>query len=232
MNFEIYCDESGVEAMSSTHAHHYSAIGGIWMPKQFRDEFKETFKEIKDAHKIRGELKWQKVSPSYLSVYKDVLDFFFGCEHLRFRTILIESSKVDHMKYNNKDAELGFYKFYYQLLHHWIFDFNNYEIFVDLKSARERTRLNNLKSVLENSNLTSRIPNLQALPSDQSPGIQLADILTGMTLAKFNKEITSQEGKQLLINYTESNFLDGPIKATSKWEEKFNVFRIDLRGGW
>ena len=62
MNFEIYCDESGLEALSQKKAHLFTAIGGIWMPADYRDIFKEHINAIKTKHSVFGELKWNKVS--------------------------------------------------------------------------------------------------------------------------------------------------------------------------
>ncbi len=231
MNFEIYCDESGLEALIKKEAHLYTAIGGIWMPADYRPIFKERFSAIKHKHKVYGELKWNKVSPKFFSLYKEILDYFFQTEQLRFRVILIESQKVDNYKFNNKDAELGFYKFYYQLIHHWIFDNNKYDIFLDLKENRNKGRLNQLKKYLDLANLTSTITQVQGLPSDESLGIQLADILTGLANAKFNCEITGA-AKIGLIEYVENTYLGNDISPTPKWEEKFNVFKINLKGGW
>lgn len=231
MNFEIYCDESGLEALSHKQAHLFTAIGGVWMPADYRAIFKEHITAIKLKHNVYGELKWNKVSPKFYELYKDIIDYFFQTEQLRFRVILVEANKVDNFFFNNKDIELGFYKFYYQLLHHWIFDFNNYNIFLDLKINRDRTRLKALRNFLDYSNLTSGIHQVQGLPSEQSLGIQLADILTGLTNAKFNQEITS-EAKLGLISHIENTYLGNSIAPTSKWEEKFNVFKINLQGGW
>lgn len=230
MNFEVYCDESGLEALSKREAHLYTAIGGIWMPADYRSVFKEHMNAIKKKHSVYGEIKWNKLSPKFFELYKDIIDYFFQTKQLRFRTILIESGKVDGLKFNN-DTELGFYKFYYQLLHHWIFDFNEYNIFLDLKINRDKNRLSNLKSALSNSNLTSDIIQVQGLPSDESLGIQLADILTGLSNAKFNNEITSK-AKLDLIEHIESTYLGRSIRPTEKWEEKFNIFNINLEGGW
>lgn len=231
MNFEIYCDESGIEALTRKDAHLFTAIGGIWMPEDYRPIFKENMNRIKNSYDIKGEVKWNKISPSYYNLYKDLIDYFFQSDQLRFRVILVEASKVDHYRYNGKDGELGFYKFYYQLLHHWIFDFNNYNIFVDLKVNRNKGRLEELKDCLKNANLTSEIHQVQGLPSEESVGIQLADILTGLVNAKFNNEITST-AKLGLIEYIENSYLGQPITPTPKWNEKFNVFKINLRGGW
>lgn len=231
MNFEVYCDESGIEALTQKDAHKYVAIGGIWMPSDYRAIFKERMNSIKKKHNVYGELKWNKVSPKFYELYEEVIDYFFQANQLRFRVILIESEKVDNYVFNNKDIELGFYKFYYQLLHHWIFDYNNYNIFVDLKVNRDRNRLKNLRNYLDYSNLTSGIQQVQGLPSDESLGIQLADVLTGLANAKFNKEIVST-AKLNLIAHIENTHLGNTIVSTSKWEEKFNVFKINLQGGW
>ncbi len=231
MNFEVYCDESGLEALIKKEAHLYTAIGGIWMPANYRPIFKERVSAIKQNYSIYGELKWNKVSPSFYDLYKEILDYFFQTDQLRFRVILIEADKINNITFNNKDAELGFYKFYYQLLHHWIFDFNNYNIFLDLKENRNKGRLKELEKWLNNANLSSDIQQVQGLPSDESLGIQMADILTGLANAKFNNEITSK-AKIGLIEYVENTYLGKSIAPTPKWDEKFNVFKINLQGGW
>jgi hypothetical protein len=230
MNFEVYCDESGLEALTRKDAHNFTAIGGIWMPSEFRDSFKSSMLAIKEKYGVKGELKWNKVSPSFNDLYLEIIDYFFNQPELRFRVILIESKTVDNFRFNEMDAELGFYKFYYQLLHHWIFDFNTYDVFIDFKVNRNKGRVNVLKKVLHASNLTSDINQVQALHSHQSLGIQLADILTGMVAAKFNKEITSN-AKKSLIDLAETK-LCKQIASTPKWVEKFNVFKINLQGGW
>ena len=231
MDFEVYCDESGLEALTRKDAHKYVGIGGVWIPAEHRHIFKEEFKKIKDKHNVKGELKWKKVSPAYFNLYRDVIDYFFNAGFIRFRVILIEADKVDNIKFNNDDAELGFYKFYYQLLKHWIFDFNTYSVFTDLKENRNKGRLKELERVLDNSNLTSDIKSVQGLPSEQSLGIQLADVLTGLVVSKFNKELTKDTKKNLIL-HVEEKYLSKEIAPTSKWEEKLNVFKINLKGGW
>jgi len=231
MNFEVCCDESGLEALTNKSSHHFVAIGGLWYPEEYRPILKRRLREIKGQYTVGGEIKWQKVSPRYLSCYKEVLDYFFQTEQLRFRCIIVETAKVDHIRFNNADGELGFYKFYYQMLNKWILDFNAYTIFTDLKVNRNGNRLKDLKRVLERSNLTSQIKDVQGLPSEQVAGIQLADLLTGMVNAKFNAKNTSA-AKLELIRYTEEKYLGRSIAPTYKWEEKLNIFRINLQGGW
>ncbi len=231
MRFEIYCDESGLEVLSDKKAHLFMGIGGIWIPAEQRPALKEGLNSVKAKHRIKGELKWNKLSPKFFDVYKDVIDFFFNAGYIRFRVILIEAEKVDNIRFNNSDIELGFYKFYYQLIKHWIFDFNEYRIFADLKRNRQNGRLKVLEEFLDRSNLTSDVTQVQGLPSEQSAGIQLADVLTGMVVAKFNKNNTSI-AKNNLISYVEQKYLGRDVAPTAKWEEKLNVFKINLQGGW
>ena len=114
-------------------AHKYAAIGGIWIPSTFRKEFKEKITEIKRTHNVYGELKWNKVSGKYQALYNSLIDYFFSTQHIRFRVILINVEKVNNDYFNGSSAELGFYKFYYQLIKHWIYDGYEYNVFLDYK---------------------------------------------------------------------------------------------------
>lgn len=167
MKFEIYCDESGLEAIADPRAHWYIAIGGIWMIAEHREELKAHINALKEEHKFFWEIKWTKVSERFLPFYKAVIDYFLSATYIRFRIILVESNKINDIHFQ-QDAELGFYKFYYQLLHHWILDFNHYNIFLDYKMNREKDRLHVLRRVLDYSNLSSEIERVQAIPSEES----------------------------------------------------------------
>lgn len=134
------------------------------------------------------------------------------------------------VKFHNDNSELSFYKFYYQLLHHWILDFNEYYIFIDHKVNKDLNRIHKLKNVLNNANLFSSIENVQALPSNEMLGIQLADFLMGALNGKVNGKITSEAKLDIIRDIEKS--LGNSIKPTPKAEEKFNVFKINLQGGW
>lgn len=230
MNFEIYCDESCLEALKNKNEHYFMGIGGIWIPSEMRIEFKASLTEIKNRYKVKGEIKWNKVSPKFLDMYKEIIDFFFDANYIRFRIILVESNKVDLVKFHNSDAELSFYKFYYQMIKTWIYDFNLYDVFLDLKKNRNKGRLKELEKFLDNTNFFSDVRMVQGLPSNQSLGIQLADLLTGIVTAKFNNK-TNSESKLKLIEYVESR-IGNIIQPTPKTEEKLNIFKINLQGGW
>ena len=230
MEFEIYCDESCPEVLRDKSAHNYLVLGSLWMPAERRDEFKESIKQLKEEFNYTLEIKWNKVSPAFVDFYKALVNYFFETDYLRFRALTVKSANIDLVKFHEGDAELSFYKFYYQLIHHWILDFNDYSIFVDFKINKERTRLHTLREALNNSNLTSLVKFVQSIPSDESLGIQIADFLMGTVNGKFNGN-TKSEAKKAIIKIIESK-IEHEIKPTAKDEEKFNVFNINLQGGW
>ncbi len=231
MEFEIYCDECRPELFTSENKSvPYLSIGGIWIPAENRQEIKSEITKLRKEHKIWGEFKWNKVTRNALGFYGALIDVFFAKEYLRFRTIIVDSDEVDLIRFHNSDAELGFYKFYYQLIHHWILDFNQYRIFVDQKTNRLPDRLKVLAKVLNNSNLSSEVISIQALPSREVNLIQLSDLLTGLVNSYFNQSVTSDVKKEL-FNKVESK-IGHRIRPTGKSEEKFNIFQIQLQGGW
>jgi len=230
MKFDVYCDESSPDLLYHNEANKYSLIGSLWIPHEKRAEFKESVKAIKDKHHYYSEIKWKKVSTNHKAFFEELVTYFFETDYLRFRSIIIESDKIDLVKFHKSDAELSFYKFYYQLIHHWLLDFNEYNIFLDYKTNKERFRLKELWQVLTNSNLTSNIENVQSLPSKQSLGIQLADFLVGAINSKFNSNITSEAKLSVIAKVEELN--KSAIIPTSKSVEKFNIFKINLQGGW
>lgn len=223
MNYEIYCDESGIEALFDQSAHKYTVIGGIRFPGKYRTELKANLNAIKHKHNVFGEIKWNKISPAYVEMYKDIIEYFFDSTEISFRAILINSSNLDHKRYNDNCGELGFYKFYYQLIHHWLSPENVYDIFLDYKVNGYKRRINELERVLINSH--DAVNKVQALPSHESVAIQLADILTGAVASKFNGETVSAaklEVRDLIERHK-------PIKPTGLTEYKFNLFEINLR---
>jgi len=233
MKFEIYCDESRPDLFASKKpTAKYMVIGSLWLQADDRDEFKAAIHALRDKHRVGGEFKWRKISPSRLEFYRDLLSWFVDMgDRLRFRCIAVEHDKVNLLHYHNNDQELGFYKFYYQMLHHWILDFNDYAVFCDWKENRDGRRLHVLRRCLDATNLSSSVLNVQATRSSESVLIQLADVLIGAASARLNNILQPGSAKADVVGLLE-RCLKQRIAATSKNARKFNVFVIDLQGGW
>ena len=52
MNYEVYCDESCVEALFDKESHRYAVIGGVWIPSESRSELKNALNKIKVKYKL------------------------------------------------------------------------------------------------------------------------------------------------------------------------------------
>lgn len=233
MKFEAYCDESNPEVLGAENTQtRYLLIGSIWLRSEDRSEFKDRIYELRNKHKIGSEFKWNRISPSRVDFYTSLIEFFFAQgERLRFRCIAVDREKVDLTRFHANDQELGFYKFYYQMLHHWILDFNEYAFFLDTKKNRCPLRLATLKQCLDASNLSSNVTNVQAIESKQSVLIQLADVLTGVVSRRLNNSSQGSIARDSVVDAVERN-LRRPIGPTGRSENKFNVFKINLSGGW
>jgi len=233
VKFEVYCDESRPDLLASRKSDfQYMVIGSLWLPAENRQALKTELHGLRDRHKIGGEFKWNKISPSRLGFYLDAAQWFFNQgDSVRFRCIAVDRTQVDLPHYHDDDQELGFYKFYYQLLHHWILDFNEYRIFVDYKSNRRRDRLAVLRGFLDDANLSSKVERVQAVRSEESVLIQLADVLTGAVARRLNGPVETSAAKAAVLETVE-DLLGGAIQATGREETKFNVFVINLSGGW
>ncbi|XUO83007.1 DUF3800 domain-containing protein [Halomonas sp. KM007] len=233
MRFEVYCDETRPELFTSVHPQaRYLMIGSLWLPGELREEVKARTSELRQHHQVHGELKWRKVSPSKVAFYTDLMDLFMGFGlDLRFRCIAVDRQAMN-LELHNGDAELGFYKFYYQVLHHWILDRNEYTVFCDLKRNRDRTRLHTLQRVLSNANRTSIVRDVQSLPSAEVVPLQLCDILLGAASARINGRTDLGTAKEGVISHLERRLNRHQLVPTPKSEEKFNIFKIRLGGGW
>lgn len=227
MEYDIYCDESRSDIFTSKKTlDHFMVIGGLWLETKNRSKFKEELQNLKKQNRCFGEIKWNKISPAREDFYKKVVDYFFSKgDDLRFRCIVVDKNKVDLMRYHQADAELSFYKFYYQLLHHWILDFNAYSIYLDTKTYRVKDRISVLRNCLRNANLSSEIKNVQALPSHELVFIQLTDLFVGAVSASFNQGVMSNVKKNMLVSI-EQHLKHKITTPTSRDYPKFNVFKI------
>jgi hypothetical protein len=234
MKFEVYCDEALPDLFTSRHPRaRYLMIGSVWLPAALREDVKDKVTALRAKHAVWGEIKWTKISPSKVEFYAEIVDLFmsYGTE-MRFRCIAVDRTQVN-LELHGNDGELGFYKFYYQLLRHWILDANAYQFFCDLKSNRDRTRLQVLRHCLVHSNKLAKIENVQALPSPQVTLLQLCDVLLGAASSRINGTLRAGSAKEQIVQRLETRLdLRGELAATGAAEKKFNIFKIRLGGGW
>ena len=100
MLYNVYCDETchlehdGINDM---------VLGAVWCSQEKLKEINQRLRAIKIRNGISpsAELKWTKISPSKVDVYKDIVDYFFDDDDLRFRAVIIPNKgKLNHSAFH------------------------------------------------------------------------------------------------------------------------------------
>lgn len=235
MEYNIYCDES-------CHLEHdnqrYMVLGGIICEKNNRKIIKNELISIKRRNNIKenAEIKWNKVSPSKLDYYKELVDYFFNNEMVRFRAMIIDKTQINHEKFNQTHDD-WYYKMYYELLKNLAEPKDNNYIYLDIKDTKSARKVEVVKDYL---NMRMKefeyepIKHIQSINSQESPILQLADLFIGAIGYKnremFNEKLASN-AKTELMEYIIKKSGYSLVKSTLLSEKKFNLFHINLQVG-
>jgi hypothetical protein len=228
MKFVVYCDESRHDRPET---HRFMAIGGLWVPALDKPDLTRALQRLRNSVGLRGEAKWQKVSFSHLAGYQYLVDFFFEHPSLQYRVIVVDQSRVDIDRFHEGDAELGFYKFYYEMLEKWIEPANEYLVLLDFKQNRGAMRYADLKSVLQRHATKNGacVADVTIIDSREAPLGQLCDVLTGAVAASCCTDIRKGSPKQALAKHIEQRAGFSLRTSTpTPGRCKFNIFRIHL----
>ncbi len=227
MEYVVYCDESRHDGQAQ---HRYMAIGGLWVPRAVKPDLTRRFRRLCASVGLRSEIKWSKVSAARLEGYKRLIDFFID-EPLNFRVIVVDQSHVDADRFHGGDRELGFYKFYYEMLEKWIEEGNQYLILLDFKQNKGADRYTTLRTMLERRTRgRAWITDLTVIDSRQTPLAQLCDLLTGAVAACWCRDLAGDRPKPALARHLAQKLgrTSLRISSASPAMEKFNIFSIDL----
>lgn len=218
--FNLYCDES-------THLQNdgkpYMIIAYISSAYNQLEQHKEHFKMLKAKYKVKGEIKWSKVSKSLYPFYNELIEYFFATD-LKFRAVIVDKSQINETREGFTYDDF-YFKMYYQLLFHKICSDYKYNIYLDIKDTCSQRKLKKLSEILNNK---SSIRNIQFIKSHESYLMQLTDLIMGAINYYLRKENTVI-AKTQLIEKIESHSRIDLTKSTLKREEKFNLFFIDLK---
>jgi len=223
--YVVYCDESCYDLAAHCT---FMSIGGLFLPQEQKLQLSKELRRLLRSAKLNAEVKWSKTSLKRFEDYKKIINFFFEYSELRFRSIVVDQTKVD-LNLHAKDRELAFYKFYYELLEKWLEVDCEYLILLDYKNNRGSDRYTTLRTYLER-HLKGKawIHDLTIINSKETPLAQLCDVLTGAVAAAYNK-CRAGSAKEQLANYIASKLGWSTLKtSTALSENKFNIFRIDL----
>ncbi len=231
MNLDIYCDESRLELLVSKEDG-FMVIGSLWLQREKRELFKSRIKEAKKRHGFNVEIKWTKISYKMLDFYKELVDIFAEFEEFHFfRAIVIDTCKIN-FEYHQNNSDIGFYKFYYQMLVHKMNTasiHNHYYVYVDDKTNKVYKPLPLLKKVLNNAIYTGDVKLIEPRNSYENLFIQYVDVLIGLVSYGYNIE-EKKGAKKELYEYAEQKLQTKLSVATKKDTKPFNIFQIRLDG--
>ena len=235
MLYNVYCDETchlendGINVM---------VLGAVWCPQRKLKEINQRIKEIKVRNNVSPtmELKWTKISPGKLALYKDLVNYYFDDDDLHFRALIIpDKSKLDHQRFNQTHDE-WYYMMYFDMLKVIFHPTDRFEVYIDIKDSNSYHKAQKLREVCSNSMYDfsqSIIQRIQPIRSEEVQIMQLTDILIGAIAYEnrsFPDGFQKSSAKQEIISLIKKRSGYTMKKTTLLREDKLNLFRWDARG--
>lgn len=161
---------------------------------------------------------------------------------INIRTIIVDTQKLDHKKFNNNDSETGFYKMYYQLLFNCFgCDYHRnkhrFVVFPDQKPGKYL--LGELKSRLNNNMFykkgyrNSPFGSIEASNSKKVDFIQLIDLVIGAIgyhKNQLHKKDNASEAKIEFANYLANKLGSVQFGFNKKYKgQRFTIWNIKLQ---
>lgn len=234
MLYNVYCDETchlehdGINVM---------VLGAVWCPQSKLKEINQRIRQIKERNGVSPtmELKWTKISPAKIDLYRDIVNYYFDDDDLHFRAVVIpDKSKLNHEQFHQTHDD-WYYKMYFDMLKVIFNPTDNYEIYIDIKDTNSYRKAQKLKDVCCNSlyDFSHRvIKRLQPIRSEEVQIMQLVDILIGAVgyeNRNFPAEFEKSAAKQNIIELIKKRSGYTMRKTTLLREEKLNLLAWDAR---
>lgn len=233
--FKIFCDESNHLSYKDnpTLCSKVIVLGALKVPSSEIIKINKTIKYLKHKYKYNKEIKWTKLNLSQKGFYDELLEFFFSSVYMWFKAVLIPNKTIlQHDIYNQGDHDLFYYKMYYQALHNLIDIDTKIKIYLDYKDTKSGDKIKGLEKVLFNKFKQSVNIKIFTIQSHESNIVQLVDLLIGAISYKARNDIEHvSEIKNYIINKIETLANIELDAGTPPWENKFNIFRIQLSKG-
>jgi hypothetical protein len=241
MIYHIYCDESRQTK------DRYMVLGGLIIEQTELAEFKNTMQRYRRVENMHAELKWNRVSNQKLAQYEKFMEYFFALNNtdiVHFHSIILDNHQINHKKFNRGDKELGFYKFYYQLLLNcfgkWYCNKRtDVKFIVHLDQRTTKYKLDNLKRILnygmnkQFGNSSAPFVSVEPRDSKKADLIQLNDILIGaIGFQKNGYELraSSRYAKKYLANYIAQQVGLRDLKSNTPFSQaRFKIWNFKLQ---
>ena len=234
MLYNVYCDETchlehdGINVM---------VLGAIWCPQDKLKEINRRIRQIKERNSVSPtmESKWTKISPSKLSLYQDLVNYYFDDDDLHFRAVIIpDKSKLNHERFHQTHDD-WYYKMYFDMLKVIFNPSDNYEVYIDIKDTNSYRKAQKLREVCCNSlyDFSHKvIKRIQPIRSEEVQIMQIVDILVGAVgyaNRRFSENFQKSPAKQEIIRLIKDRSGYAMTRTTLLREEKLNLLSWDAR---
>lgn len=225
----IYTDEScHLESKTVTEDNRFMVIGGISCPEEQKQAVFQEIKRIKEENKINrfSEVKWTKITCNKLAVYEKLVRYFFSCDALSFRAIVIDKKQLKHDDFSHTHDQF-YYKMYWQMLEWFVDPSHRYGIYLDLKDTQGYLKVKKLHEVLCHSHHDfdrQVIEKIQEIRSHENVLTQLVDILIGgVSYANRYHTGGKSHSKQKIVTLIKELSEFSLVNTTSFGSRKFNL---------
>lgn len=225
--FNFYCDESlhlpndGSKIM---------VLGGVWCPKKKSREINDAIRQIKRKHNINHEMKWVKLSAAKSKAYKDLVNYFFDNKDLHFRVLIVDNKDALNHELHHQTHDEWYYKMYFRMIKTILEPDSIYNIYLDVKDTRSKSKIHKLKTILSNNRYDfsmNLINNMQVIRSDEVEIMQMVDVLIG-AMAYDSRGLSKMNAKNEIVEIIRQRSGYGLKKNTLYRESKFNIFHLQL----
>lgn len=228
MKYNVYCDES---CHLQNDGNDIMIIGGVFCQKHKVKKINKDIRKIKEKYNIiNSEIKWHKVSNNKIDFYKELVEYFFSNDELKFRCVIAPEKKKLNLEKFSLTYDDWYYRIYYLLLKEIVSVDDEYYIYMDIKDTNGGKKVKKLREVLNNllyAFYNDVVKNIQLVRSDEIEIIQLSDVLIG-AVSYVNRDLNkSDNGKSEIINLImEKTGQSLKFTTTPKvLHNKFDVFR-------
>lgn len=203
----VYCDES------SQTAARYMVLGALFVEEDARTKLEQAFRGIRGTQLANATMKWEKVSDKYFSEYEQsalLIAKRGRVGMLEYHAMTLDTTKFDHDTYNAGDDELGYYKFFFNLLK-WRMIRHKGAVFyvtMDRRHNRKADRLEELKWYLNQHLVTywsyEPVKSIVARSCKEVLLLQITDILTGAVAYHANKRDNKPDARRAKVKLAQA----------------------------
>ncbi len=200
-----FADESGTGPEFACYA-----IGVLSFAAERLEHFTRVFGELRQRHGVVGEFKWSKLSNSHgpINMTLDWMDRILRSRTASYDVIVVHKAQYQRWAARGANRESAFYLTYTYLLRHIARRSRGItQVYIDDRSDAYALQHEVVETVgnrmLAQLQSTGRLGSVTRAPSSESPGIQVADVLTGAFEAAHQRHLVSSTqlnaGKRLAI---------------------------------